>query len=108
MNDNIPAGYDENGVRGGNGQWQDDDYEVTEKYLRNEFLVIRIDNDLSMCGKDLTDLNNEPTTITISKRRLKQAVEAIKKAFNEEMKLGDFEDILEKCNIRMHSYCAVD
>jgi len=133
MNDNIPAGFDENGVRSGDGRWEvdgvegkvsvleyrhidntkntpqeSDDYEVTDKYLRNEFLAIRIDNDLSMCGKDLTDMNNEPTTITISKRGLKLAVEAIKKAFNKEMKLRDFEDILEKCNIRMHSYCAVD
>jgi hypothetical protein len=133
MNDNIPAGYDENGVRGGDGRWEvegvegkvavlqyrhidntkgvqsvSDDCEITDKYLRNEFLAIRIDSDLSMCGKDLTDMNNEPTTITISKRGLKKAVEAVREAFNNEMKLNDFEDILEKCNIRMHNYCAVD
>ncbi len=78
------------------------------EYLRNEKLAIRIDDDFSMSGKDLTDMYNEPTTITISKRGLKKAVEEVKKAFREDWKLSDFENVLEECKIKMHSYCAVD
>jgi hypothetical protein len=28
MNDNIPAGFDENGTRSGNGEWNDDEVET--------------------------------------------------------------------------------
>ena len=32
-NDNIPEGFDENGVRNGNGQWRDDEEEEGEVNL---------------------------------------------------------------------------
>lgn len=63
FNDNIPEGYDENGVRGGFGKWDDEELEVEVDIDRFETPSEEDYVKCAECGKIIT---REEATTTFS------------------------------------------
>ena len=74
--------------------------------LQNQFIYIRIDKDWVFV-KDKTDIQNEESAFTKSKRN----IEKCKKLIKDNYYACKFQDIIvlfEFCKVKYHRYCAID
>lgn len=79
----------------------------TETELKNDYCIINLDSD-SIDGRDLTDHYNEPAFYTKNKRSIKKGWKDLSESFNGETTMHDAITILDKYNLRCHSYCMMD
>ena len=79
----------------------------TETELGNKYCSICFEGD-SVDGRDLTDRYNEPAFYTRNKRSIKKGWKDLTESFNAETKMYDAMGILNKYNLKCHSYCMMD
>jgi hypothetical protein len=84
----------------------------TETLLKNEYVSI-VRNDTDITFYDLKDVWNDYKGFTQNKRGLNKATAFIKQIAQDErlkddIKMGDVVTILEKFNLKPHTYCGMD
>lgn len=66
------------------------------------------DRTFKVSGRDMRDMNNEPSCFNKTKRSHKKAWAALVAAWNDKTTMYDACEILSDNGLRMHTYCAVD
>lgn len=80
----------------------------TEKELRNANCRIRFDaRETAIRGTDLTDLDNEPSFFTQTKRSVPQVWQQLSDEFNEQTTFRTAINVISN-KVRVHTYCARD
>ena len=75
--------------------------------LENDFVYIRIDEDGVFC-RDKTDVCNEESMYTKSKRWLKKCIEIIKEHFDKNTEFQTIINYIDNYNIKYRRYCWMD
>lgn len=81
----------------------------TSESLKNKYCNIEYNEaEKSISGNDLTDTYNLPCFYTTRKRNIKKAWTELAKEFNAITTMYDAMDILNKYNLRCHSWDSMD
>lgn len=75
--------------------------------LENDFVYIRIDEDGIFC-RDKTDVYNEESMYTKSKRGLKNCIEQIKNNFDKDVDFTEIVNCVEVHKLKYRRYCWMD
>ena len=77
--------------------------------LRNELTIVTIDFEKKeISGRDLTDINNQPSFYNTNVRTFKKACAKLVESFSDTLTMWDCMRILSAENLRTRSYCAMD
>lgn len=75
----------------------------------NKFCTVQIREDeknVFIC--DLTDTNNEPAILTLSKARIKKLFAKVRESFNEETTMRSVSAWCDEFAIKTHYWCRMD
>lgn len=83
---------------------------MNKTVLVNKFVRLRyeFDNPDYIAWQDLTDNFNEPSFYTKWEKWVKKTWEEISNIFNDNFTINNLYEILDKNNVKYHSYCAMD
>jgi hypothetical protein len=78
------------------------------KTLNNSKVYITFDEIEEISGSDKEDQHNLPRFYNKNKRGILKAWTELEKNFNENMSFYEAISLLDKFNLRIHSYCSMD
>ena len=78
------------------------------KTLDNHKVYITFDEIKEISGSDKEDQNNLPRFYTRNKRGIAKAWIELEKQWNENITMYGAINILDKFNLKIHSYCSID
>ena len=78
------------------------------KTLNNDKVYISFDELTEISGSDKTDQYNCPRFYNKNKRGIAKAWAELEKNFNNDISFYQAINILDKFNLKIHSYCSMD